>query len=72
MQLRLALVASLPADEPYAASTQSGQLGADAPFFAPVLPAPGAPLAATAAGDGTAETGPCEVVFDDASTSSSR
>ncbi len=67
--------AEAPAMEPYAAITQSGHDGADAPFFLALGlllggSLPGAPPGAPASG--TAETGPCEVVFEDASTSSSR
>ena len=59
--------------EPYAATTQSGHDAADTPFFLPPLPAaslPGSPLASPAIG--TAETGPWDVTFEDASTSSRR
>ena len=67
--------ADAPAIEPYAATTQSGHDGDVAPFFFALAPLasgslPGAPPGAPATG--TAETGPCDVVFEDASTSSRR
>ena len=61
-----------PTSDPYAETTQSGQDGDAPPFFFALDPLVGGSLAGAPPATGTADTGPCEVVFEEASTSSRR